>query len=231
MRQEKIWDYYQNEGGEYDYFSEARQRFMLKYLEPGQSVLNVGVGVGSLERLALHKGINIFALDPSQGAIEKLKKALDLGDRAQTGYAQTMPFDDGQFDAVVMSEVLEHLDDGTLQASLCEVLRVLKPGGFVLISTPYGEKLEAGKVVCPDCGKVFHRWGHVQSFDKERMRRVVAEQGFAIDEIRVTTFVDWQRKGLANVFKSLVRVLMARLKQQIADPHLILIARKLPRNG
>ncbi|MEJ2610415.1 MAG: hypothetical protein P8179_10065 [Candidatus Thiodiazotropha sp.] len=40
MQQDKIWDYYQNEGLEKGVFSDARQRFMMQYLASGNSVLN-----------------------------------------------------------------------------------------------------------------------------------------------------------------------------------------------
>ena len=52
-----------------------------------------------------------------------------------------MPFEDAQFDIVVMCEVVERLDDEILSKALLEVWRVLKQGGFLLASTPYREDL------------------------------------------------------------------------------------------
>lgn len=118
MEQDRIWEYFQNEGLNDHAFPEARQRFMLKYLKPGQAVLNIGVGNGALERLALPKGVDIHALDPSERAIKRLQEELALGDKARAGYAQEMPFKDAQFDAVVMCEVLEHLGDEILSKAL-----------------------------------------------------------------------------------------------------------------
>jgi SAM-dependent methyltransferase len=46
-----------------------------------------------------------------------------------------MPFYDGAFDGVVLTEVLEHCTDP--KAALVEVARVLKPGGLLLVTSPY----------------------------------------------------------------------------------------------
>jgi SAM-dependent methyltransferase len=226
MNQDKIWDYYQNHEDADQYFPVARQRYMLSHLEMGMVVLNVGVGSGALERLALAKAVNIHSLDPSEKAVGRLRQDFDMGEHAQSGYSQEMPFNDEYFDAVVMSEVLEHLDDDVLLRSLEEVRRVLKPGGFLLASTPYCEDLNASKVVCPSCAEVFHKVGHVQAFDKPRMLQLLNTHGLNVEKLWVTTFVDWHRKGARNLMKSILRVLLARFGEVIADPHLLVIAKK-----
>lgn len=226
MEQDKIWDYYQNQEDANQYFSEARQRYMLRHIQSGMAVLNIGVGGGAFERLALARSIDVHALDPSEKAIERLRQDLGIGEKAKAGYSQAMPFRDGSFDVVVMSEVLEHLDNAVLDESLDEVLRVLKPGGFLLASTPYRENLVDNTVVCPSCTEVFHRYGHVQVFDKPRMQRLLMDHSFKVEKIWISTFVDWERKGLKNKLKSLLRVLLARMGEGIGDPHLLLIARK-----
>lgn len=226
MEQQKIWDYYQNDGLKHDTFSEARQRFMLRYLKPSQVVLNIGVGSGALERLGIAKGVNMHCLDPNRTAIERLRESIGLAERAHVGCAESIPIEKECFDAVVMSEVLEHLEDESLASALANVLRVLRPQGFLMISTPYRENLISNLAVCPDCGKVFHKFGHVQSFDKERMRCLLERNGFSIDKIFVTSFVNWRRRGIKNLLKSVLRVLLARLGEGIADPHLVVIAHK-----
>jgi len=226
VEQEKIWDYYQNEGVEHGAFNEARQRFIMKYLSPGQEVLNIGVGRGALERLGQERSIRMHSLDPSERAITRLREQLDLGQRARAGYAQQNPFADEQFHVVVMCEVLEHLDEPTLAAALGEGLRVLKPGGFMFATVPYRENLQAKRVICPACGERFHRIGHVQSFDRQRFRDLFTDHGYVVSRLWLSTFVDWRRPGLANRVKSVVRLGLARLGKDIADPHLVCIARK-----
>ncbi len=231
MEQDKIWNYFQNEGLEDHKFPEARQRFMLKYLNVGQTVLNIGIGSGALERLGIEKGVLMHSLDPSQRAIERLREELSMADRAQCGYAQAIPFLDNSFDVVVMSEVLEHLDDEVLAGSLSEVLRVLRPGGYLLCSTPYREDLGASRVVCPECGCVFHKVGHLQTFDKYAMRQLLEGKGFQIQKTWLSTFIDWERKGLRNFIKSSIRVVLAKMGEGIADPHLLVMAKKPEQMG
>lgn len=49
--------------------------------------------------------------------------------------AYEIPLPDGSFDTVLMSEVLEHLE--TPQAALSEALRLLRPGGKLILTTPF----------------------------------------------------------------------------------------------
>jgi SAM-dependent methyltransferase len=226
MEQNKIWDHFQNEGLKHGAFNEARPRNIARQLRRDQTVLNIGVGSGVLEALALAKGVNIHVLDPNERAITRLRFQLNLGEQAKVGFAQELPFGDSQFDVVVMSEVLEHLADDKLSASLVEVWRVLKPGGVLWVSTPYREDLNMVMVVCPKCGELFHRFGHVQSFDRARLSGILNDTGYVIEKLYVTTFVDWRRSGLRNFVKSLVKLWLAKLGESIADPHLIALARR-----
>lgn len=130
MHQEKIWDYFQADEDASDAFARARPRyeFLATRARPGDHVLNIGVGRGGLEALLLAKGAQVSCLDPGEKAIEALRQRHQLGARAPVGYSQAMPFPDSTFDVVVMSEVLEHLEDKVLARTMIEVDRVLKPG-------------------------------------------------------------------------------------------------------
>lgn len=178
MDQTKIWEYFQNDGEVSDVFINARPRYeyLAKQIAPGDHVLNVGVGRGGLETILLKQGAVVSCLDPSVKAIESLRKQHALGDRAQVGFCQAMPFPDHQFDVVVMSEVLEHLADDVLRATLGEVRRVLKQGGRFIGTVPADENLPDNRVLCPHCGELFHRWGHLQTFSEERLHTMLAEQ-------------------------------------------------------
>ena len=120
------------------------------------------------------QGFDVRALDPSAATIEKL---IAEGIAGKVGSIASMPYDDGQFDAVFCSEVLEHLDDDSLGPGLAEVARVLAPGGYLIGTVPFREDLAAAMVVCPDCGKVFHRWGHHRAFDKDSLRAALTGGG------------------------------------------------------
>ena len=178
MDQSKIWDYFQNDDAVGDVFVNARPRYeyLAQQIASGMRVLNIGVGRGGLEAVLVKKGVVVSCLDPSENAIDSLRKQYALGDRAQVGFSQAIPFPDCQFDVVVMSEVLEHLADDVLNATLVEARRVLKPGGHFVGTVPADENLLENRVMCPHCGEPFHRWGHLQSFSEGRLGVLLAQQ-------------------------------------------------------
>lgn len=80
------------------------------------------------------------------------------------GDATDLPFAEHSFDAITMFDLLEHVPDD--EAAVAEALRVLRPGGFLLVSSPnenwrfpYYSLL---KPVCPSEQEMFDRWGHVR---------------------------------------------------------------------
>lgn len=104
-------------------------------------VLDVGCGDGVLTYLLRKEGVQASGLDYSHEAIafaQEKTKGLDID--YQQGSAYELPYDDNTFDAVVSSDVIEHLQD--VNAYLDEIKRVVKPGGIIVLSTPirYTEK-------------------------------------------------------------------------------------------
>ena len=189
--QELIWDYFQNEAPESFEGSSARLRFIADRIRQPARVLNIGCGTGIFERLALSRGHDVHSLDPSDKSIQQLRSRLNLGEKAKTGYIQNIPFPDAAFDVVVVSEVLEHLTPEITRLGLADIRRVLKPGGRIIGTVPSREDLRQQAVVCPCCGKKFHRWGHEQSFDGPGMRALLSEF-FIVTRMVERPFVPWR---------------------------------------
>lgn len=226
MTNQTIWDHFQTvEIGSFRN-SLPRMRFLVARLCPGEQVLNVGVGAGFLEELALRKGVDIHALDPSAAAIERLRERLPIGERAVVADVERIPYPIAAFGVVIMSEVLEHLDDRALSQGLAEVRRVLEPAGRFILTVPYEEYLPDGVVFCPGCGNRFHRWGHVRSFNRQSLQETLARHGFRVEKMSLETFPDWRRPGLSNFVKSAVRFLLGRLGSPIAQACLYAEARR-----
>jgi SAM-dependent methyltransferase len=190
MQQDAIWDYYQNEQPENFAVSKARLAFLARKAKPAGKTLDIGVGNGIFEELALQRGLDVYALDPSERSIETLRARLELGDKARVGYGQHMPFEDAFFDTVVISEVLEHLSNEVVVGTLSEIARVLVPGGCIIGTVPAREDLRKKMVVCLHCGKRFHNKGHVQSFDEQRLQTLL-KQHFIVEDIQERRFVTW----------------------------------------
>lgn len=188
MDQKKIWSYFQNKNNKVFESSKYRLKYLLKNFKKGDKVLNIGVGNGFFEKLALEKKIDIYSLDPDQEIIRKISKL--IGRKAKVGYSSNIPFQDNFFDGVVMSEVLEHLEAEEIIRTIDEVWRVLKFKGVFIGTVPYNENLDEQVVVCPKCGNLFHKWGHLQSFNEEKIMSLLSKK-FEINIIKPKMFISW----------------------------------------
>ena len=230
MRQEKIWDYFQDEGIQSFSGSVPRLRFLFwkacKILE-GRTprVLNIGAGNGWLERRCLKQGWETYALDPSEGAVQKL---VQDGVSAKPGYIESIPYPDNLFDIVFCSEVLEHLSNEQLTQGLREIRRVQKDRGWLIGTVPFNENLGESEVVCPHCGERFHRWGHMQSFDKARLRTELEECKFAVVSLKTYAFPDYSTPSLPNLVRDLLRWPLGRIGSPVVYSNLLFVAHKKP---
>lgn len=90
--------------------------------------------------------------------------------------ATCLPFPDGSFDVVTMFDVLEHIEEDSLAA--VEALRVLRPGGWLLLTTPNDRWrfpfYDVLRPICPSDEDVMREWGHVRrGYSLEQLERVV----------------------------------------------------------
>ena|SRR3989338_5799516 len=102
-------------------------------MRPGQKVLEVGCGTGVFSEIFLQSGATLHAIDISP---ELLAKAVErCGNRADFRACdiESLPYDNGTFDAVVGIRVLHHLD---MAASFKEIRRTLKTGGVIAFCEP-----------------------------------------------------------------------------------------------
>ena len=113
------------------------------HLKAGSRLLEIGCGAGNLLLQAAVHGSYPVALDLSMQALTFVRSRLEeakTGAKAPEGYActqaigESLPLVDGSFDCVLLSEVIEHLE--APQISIREAVRVLRPGGRLLITTP-----------------------------------------------------------------------------------------------
>jgi len=104
--------------------------------QPRLSVLEIGAGsaVAMQDFLARHRDAKAVAMELSSASIRAARRGSAPSLRAIAGNALDLPFRDRSFDAVMAFEVLEHLPD--VARALGEMLRVVRPPGFIIIGLP-----------------------------------------------------------------------------------------------
>jgi demethylmenaquinone methyltransferase/2-methoxy-6-polyprenyl-1,4-benzoquinol methylase len=95
-------------------------------VEPGETVLDVAAGTGSITRLLLAREASVVSLDQSP---EMLAAAVGRGATGVLATAERLPFPDEQFDVVTFGYLLRYVED--VPGALGELTRVLRPGGRI----------------------------------------------------------------------------------------------------
>jgi SAM-dependent methyltransferase len=107
-------------------------------------VLDVGCWTGVLARALVGKvrcsytGVDI---EPAAQAVEAARSAVPDQRFLVVSSVESLPFEAGSFDVVVLTEVIEHVPVGREGPLLAELARVLRPGGSIILSTPYRNML------------------------------------------------------------------------------------------
>jgi ubiquinone/menaquinone biosynthesis C-methylase UbiE len=105
---------------------------------PGEDVLDLGAGTGTLALMlkATVPGTAVTGLDADQEILARARaKAAAAGTEVSFvhAYSNEMPFADDSFDLIVSTLFFHHLDSETKRATLRECLRVLRPGGRLVV--------------------------------------------------------------------------------------------------
>lgn len=103
-------------------------------LQPGEQVLDLGCGSGTLALLALQRtpGLQLTGVDGDPDMLAQARRKATAAGASlalDQALAQDLPYVDGRFDAVLSSLFFHHLDRTTKLAALREAHRVLRPGG------------------------------------------------------------------------------------------------------
>ncbi len=184
----------------------------------GSKVLDAGAGEGSLVRV----------LRRNSGAQEVI--GVDIAPKSEdviAGDLTQLEYDDGRFDTVYCSEVIEHCTPEDTDKILAEIARVLSPGGHLILTTPYDEELSEKLVTCPCCNESFHRWGHQQRFVESDFETLGKKAGleplhvFPVKYSRVRRFL-WLGAGFIRG-----NWMTSRVRRSGGNRTLFMIARKL----
>lgn len=165
-----------------DPVKQQRQRLALMCLsdlKPGK-LLDVGCGNGA--RLANFRalGWDVYGQDIDPAAAAYAQKTFGL--HVRLGRLEETAFEDGLFDCVTLSHVIEHVHDPI--GLLRECRRVLKPGGLLAAATPNADSFAS---------RHFGRFWrglepprHIHIFSMRTLPAIVAKAGFSTSHLSTT---------------------------------------------
>ena len=163
----------------------ARQ---LRRMTPGRAI-DIGAAAGRNTSVLEDLGWQAVALEyDSTGA----EMARNRGISVVRGDATQLPMPDGVFDLAMSYDVLEHIEDDAGVAD--EMMRVLKPGGRVLIAVPADPRLwsEHDDAV-----------SHLRRYTRESLTTLFEDAGFTIEKVRswnviLRPAIAWKRGRESN---------------------------------
>jgi SAM-dependent methyltransferase len=133
---------------------------LLRIVPKGRStVLDIGTRDGHFSRLLTNHFSSVTALD-------LVKPTFDYpGIVTVAGDITNLDFPDNSFDCIFCTEVLEHIPNVTKACQ--EIIRVARHE--IVIGVPFRQDTRISRATCNACGKISPPWGHVNSFDEQRL--------------------------------------------------------------
>lgn len=153
-------------------------RFMTLENEPIGNLLDVGCGGGRFLNRMKRRGWEVEGIDFDGQATSKVTKR--YGIKTHVGDLKQCALPTNSFDVITMSQTIEHLHDPI--ATLRESLRILKPGGLLVMTTPNVRSIGAG-----DFGAFWRGWEaprHLHLFSVESLQQLTQRAGFEVTEAR-----------------------------------------------
>jgi SAM-dependent methyltransferase len=151
---------------------------------PGTTVIDVGCGLGRHSFEAYRRGADVVAFDQNAEELNEIDAILqamkEQGEAPESAKAEAvkgdaldLPYDDGTFDCVIASEILEHVPED--DRAIVELIRVLKPGGALAVTVPRW----LPERICWLLSEEYHsnEGGHVRIYRASALRDKIAAHG------------------------------------------------------
>lgn len=172
-----LWDFHQDENREHLKDAYPRQNMLAKtisnHVVSWGKILEIWFWDGYLLDLLVKQWYVCIWQDISARNIELTQK--QWGDNWVNYVLWTLDgkiiAEDASVDAIIASEVLEHMTNEELEIIVNEVYRCLKKWWIALFTFPARENLRVNTCSCPNCGEVFHKWWHKQYWDNQKIQK------------------------------------------------------------
>jgi 2-polyprenyl-3-methyl-5-hydroxy-6-metoxy-1,4-benzoquinol methylase len=143
---------------------------------PGGRLLEVGCASGYFLAMLRDLGWDVCGVEPNMCAAQR---ARDAGLDVRTGTLEQIAFPNCSFDVVIMMHVLEHVPDPL--ATLAEVMRILKPGGMLIVAVPNCASLSARLF-----GERWSGWDlprHLTHFTPNSLQQMLDKVGLRVESM------------------------------------------------
>jgi dolichol-phosphate mannosyltransferase len=159
------------------YWQRARFRIIRGMVDGGSRILDIGCGSSRiLASLPQAVGVDL--------QIRKLRWMRAPGRQLVAASLSELPFTDGSFDAVICSEVIEHIPHDEIVLS--DMVRVLQPGGTLVLGTPdYGRWI--WRTLEGMYKKVFpqgYATEHINPYTRQSLRREIESMGLVVLDVQ-----------------------------------------------
>jgi SAM-dependent methyltransferase len=159
---------------------ERRLEFLLGDVRAGERALDIGCGTGEFTAALAQAGARPIGVEVAEAALERARHRHPELDFRLVGIEGPLPFDDGSFELVWASEVIEHVTDTARWLS--ELRRVLAPAGRLLVTTPSHGRL---RVALSGVERFSEPMGdHLHLYTRRSLETVLHEFGFGEVQVR-----------------------------------------------
>lgn len=169
-----------------------RLNYILSQVKAGDSVLDLGCGPGKVTHEIETKGAKVVGLDFSEVILKRARQRNVRAIKADMDNGG-LPFKDGTFDLVVLTQTIEHLF--YYQRVIKEINRVLKTGGRFILSIPniahwrFRLWLLWGRF--PYLEDTQTHFQHIRFFTLKDTKRLCGENGFSTIEVKGSSALSW----------------------------------------
>ncbi|MBC9226022.1 methyltransferase domain-containing protein [Aeromicrobium sp. 636] len=150
----------------------------------GTRFIDVGAGAGRHSYEALRRGAHVTAFDLDEvelKGVENMFGAMELegevppggSGQVKVGNILKMPYEDGSFDVVLASEILEHVPEDV--QAISELERILAPGGVLAVTVPRW----LPERICWALSDEYHanEGGHIRIYKADELRAKLEATG------------------------------------------------------